>query len=298
MRRTVLVLAAVSTVLSGAPASAETLEIKPSSPWNVHFAEDKCRIAGFFGEGEDRHALIFEQQWPAANFGLTIAGPRLRAFRESQHTNLKFFDSQANRETKPFRGDLGEFKHALIFSSATLDPSDESTQAQAEAEAESSLADGRLPGIDTNFARQIRFVSVKQRSSELRLMTGPMEDAFKVLNQCTEDLISTWGLDAEQQRTASRRPRWTNEDKIVPKIAKSYPQSALSIGEQGILRMRVMVDQSGKVDDCVIIQATIAKKLKSPACDAMEQAQFEPALDAQGQPMRSYYATSITYKIN
>jgi TonB family protein len=296
MRRTVLILAAVSTVLSGAPASAETLEIKPSSPWNVHFAEDKCRLAGFFGEGEDRHALIFEQHWPAGHFGLTIAGPRLRTFRESQSTNLKFFDDQANRETKPFRGDLGEFKHALIFSSATLDPSDESTQAQAEAE--SSLADGRLPGIDTDFARQIRFVSVRQRSSELRLMTGPMEDAFKVLNQCAEDLVSTWGLDVEQQRTASRRPRWINEEKVVTKIAKSYPRKALSFGEQGILRMRVMVDQSGKVDDCVIIQATIAKKLKSPACDAMAQAQFEPALDAQGQPMRSYFATSISYRIN
>lgn len=52
MRRTALALAALSLPLIAAPARAGVVEVTPSSPWNVDFAENKCRLARFFGEGK------------------------------------------------------------------------------------------------------------------------------------------------------------------------------------------------------------------------------------------------------
>ena len=131
----------------------------------------------------------------------------------------------------------------------------------------------------------------------MRLDTGPLGEAFAVLNQCTKDLLQEWGLDAEKHETATRLPKWKNEKSIAARIGRAYPTSALNRGEQGIFRMRVMIDENGRVTDCVIDEATIAERLESPACRVMMDADFEPALDAQGTAFPSYYATSITYRI-
>jgi TonB family protein len=61
--------------------------------------------------------------------------------------------------------------------------------------------------------------------------------------------------------------------------------------------MRVVVSTQGTVEDCVILKATNTDRLDSPACRAMLNARFEPALDAAGQPMRSFHAESIVYQM-
>ena len=61
--------------------------------------------------------------------------------------------------------------------------------------------------------------------------------------------------------------------------------------------MRVIVSEDGKVEKCSI-DASTTNELDSPACREMERAEFEPALDAQGEPFRSYYATTITYMMS
>jgi TonB family protein len=131
----------------------------------------------------------------------------------------------------------------------------------------------------------------------VRLETGALDAAFKVLNQCTFDLLRDWGLDPERHLTAQSKPRWVNEAALVRKIVASYPRDALVQGEQAILRMRVIVSAEGTVESCTLIKATNTIKLDSPACEVMQRAQFEPARDANGQPFRSLFATSITYRI-
>ncbi len=84
---------------------------------------------------------------------------------------------------------------------------------------------------------------------------------------------------------------------VVRRIQDAYPSRARNRGEQGLVRMRVIVSPEGTVENCTIIKATEADNLESPACRAMLGAQFSPALDAAGQPMRSYYVTRITYQM-
>ncbi|MEL6738005.1 MAG: TonB family protein, partial [Pseudomonadota bacterium] len=97
--------------------------------------------------------------------------------------------------------------------------------------------------------------------------------------------------------TATRLPKWSNEASVVRRIVARYPGKALQRGEQAILQMRVIVDESGKVTSCKIDEATTAGNVESPACREMANAKFDPALDADGQPFTSYYSTSIIYRI-
>lgn len=290
MRRTILALAAVSTVLISAPALAEPVEIKPSSPWNADFGENRCRLARFFGEGEGRHIVFFEQYWPDDRVGLTVGGPSYKAFRSRQRTNLKFFEGQAPLRTEPFTGTIGSFGEGVVFSSVDL------TNGTVEGDDNNATTTG-LAQLGAEAAKQVEFVSLQQRGHEVRLMTGPLGEGFAVLNRCAQDLVSSWGLDLEKHRTATRLPRWTNADAVIRKITSAYPRGALVDGEQGITRMRVIVSETGTVEDCTIIKATETERLESPACTAMREARFEPALDAGGKPMRSYFAESIVYQV-
>lgn len=290
MRRTLSKpTALLAAALVASPASAEVVAIAPSSAWNVDFAENKCRLARLFGEGEDRHLVFFEQYWPGDTFGMTVAGPSFQRYRSRARTDLSFTVAQNPMRTEPFKGTIGEYGAGMVYSSVGLIEQDED-------EARDTIVT-RLPELDIAAAEQVEFVSLRQRGTEVRLMTGPLDEAFAVLNSCALDLIGDWGLDIEKHRAATRLPRWTNPDAVVRKIVANYPRSALNDGEQGIMRMRVLVNEEGGVEDCIIISATTTDRLQSPACKAMLAARFEPALDAAGLPMRSYFAESIIYQI-
>ena len=291
MRAAVLALAALSTALAAMPAQAEPVVLKPSSPWNVDFGEDKCRLAGFFGEGDDRHTLVIEQFWPGREFGLTIAGPGVRNFRSLKQAQVRFADGLEPVTATPLTGSLGELGTAVIFSTLELDKSEREV-----ANADYSGQRG-LPQLDPALGNQVQFVELKQGGREVRLATGPMGKAFDVLNQCTAGLLREWGLDPEQHLTRQNGPRWINQAALTRKITANYPTGALAQGEQAIMRMRVIVSAEGTVESCTILKATNTIRLESPACEVMQGARFEPAHDASGQPFRSLYVTSITYRI-
>lgn len=283
---------ALPATLAAAPLQAKVVEIAPSSPWNLDFGETKCRLARVFGEGEDRHLLFFEQYWPGKYVGMTAAGPSFGRFASRARTHLNFAESDEPRQTEPFTGTVGEFGDAVIFSWIDVGAA---MRDDSEAAADAS-ENRRLPLLDKDGAQQAEFVGLRQRGDEYRLMTGPLDKAFAALDGCALDLVSTWGLDPEAQRTATQMPLWTNRDGVVRRIVATYPLDAQQKGEQGIMRMRVIVSPDGKVEDCVILKATETDRLESPACRAMANARFEPALDASGQPMRSFYAESIVYQ--
>lgn len=291
MRCSVLALAALAAAVAISPAQAEPVVLKPGSPWNVDFGVDKCRLVRLFGTGDEQHMLAFQQYWPARDTGLTVAGPAFRRFRSLKRTSVKFFDAQEALRTTPFTGSVEGFGTGVIFSSINISAGEPETN-----EIDPPSEPG-TPQLDAALGAQVQYLELRQGSRAVRLETGPLDEAFKVMNQCTLDLLRDWGLDAERHLTALTGPRWINQAALTRKIAADYPTGALAKGEQAIMRMRVIVGADGNVESCVILKATDTSRLESPACNVMQRAQFEPARDAAGQPLRSFYVTSITYKI-
>ena len=291
MRRTILALAALSTALAATPAQAEPLVLKPNGPWNVDFADNTCRLAGFFGEGDDRHVMILDQYWPGPQFGLTVAGPGVRHFRSLKPARVRFSEALEPLMATPFTGSLGDAGTAVIFSTLEID----------KGEREANKADysdrGGLPQLDVALGKQVQFIELHQNGRSVRLETGRLDATFGLLNQCTAGLLREWGLDPEQHLTAQSGPRWINKGALTQRIIDSYPRGALIKGEQGIMRMRVIVSAEGTVESCTILKATNTETLESPACKVMQTARFEPARDAAGAPFRSLYVTSISYRI-
>ena len=298
MGRTRIVKAAnsvgVAALLMSASAGASAQDgpdrveqLVPSSEWNIDFGEDYCRLARTFKSGDDDYLLFFEQSGPDTGFGMTLAGPRIRQFRQII-TRLKLEEDEPFIQVSDQPGEVVGFGPAAIFSRIEIND---------ESEGEPDGALRTLPQIDLAEASTIKRVQFGHGGFALSFETGDMGPPLQALNVCAADFVRAWGLDQEKHQAFTRMARWTNEREISREIEKYYTRAALNRGEQAIIRMRVIVEADGSVSNCKLFESTETERLESKACEEMEDAVFEPALDAVGEPMRSFYTTNIIYRI-
>lgn len=283
---------AFSSVAFIAPASAKytTIALEPSTPWNVDYGAEKCRLARIFGEGENKTILFMEQWGPDEKFGFSVAGPDFESFRSRRKTEIRFFSEQEPYETEPFTGEVDGFGTAVIHASFSLGNRNEYSREIGEVQY-------GLPQIETEIAKRAKYVSLRQGNRIVKLNTGPLNEAFTVLNQCSHQRLVDWDLDLDKHLTIKQMPLWRNEKQIAARIMSVYPTRALKEGESAIFRMRVIVNEDGSISDCKIFESTITEVLQSPACEKMKGAEFDPALDAEGKPVKSFYQTTIIYRV-
>ncbi len=291
MRHTIFVLTAIASAISLPASAAEPIVLKPAGPWNLDVGESRCRLNRLFGEEGDQHLIAFEQFYPSEAAGLFMAGPGFKPFGSGARTELRLFEGQTPLVAAPFTGTVEEFGPAVIYRTIRLDGETPSV------ETPDALAGTGIPRLSPPPA-QARSITVAQGKNAVTLETGPLGSAFAALNRCTEDLLYAWGLDVAQHRSASRRPVWLNREKITQSITRDFPISLARSARQAIYQMRVIIGPGGTVEDCQILSVAPDEEARSPACKWMQKAQFEPALDAAGQPMRSYYASNVTYEIH
>lgn len=258
--------------------------LQPVSPWNIDFGASRCRLTRLFGSEDDQHLLFFEQGAPRQSFGVTFAGSEVKRFQDARRLEIGMErDEPVERQERIGIGEVAQVGPAIIVASYSIGRSDPSSML-------------RNVGIDLAEAETIDRIVLKRGNRVLSFETGNMMPPFQAMNACTSDLLRDWGLDPDKHQSFAP-PKWTNQETIVRRIQNVYPRSALVRGEQAIFRMRVIVEEDGSVSECFIENSTETDRLDSPACRTMERARFEPARDAQGQPMRSFFATSITYAI-
>lgn len=81
-------------------------------------------------------------------------------------------------------------------------------------------------------------------------------------------------------------------------IARQYPAAALRNGEEGTVRLTAVVTEQGSVSSCEVTGSSGSEALDLAACSGMvEYGRFQPALDANSQPIQSTYNTAIRYQI-
>ncbi|MBU7579843.1 MAG: hypothetical protein KAF27_05150 [Porphyrobacter sp.] len=288
MHRTILAAATLATAIAATPARAGLIEeLQPGSQWSMDWAENKCRLVRFFGPENNRHLLVIEQFWPAETFTLGMAGPAFARSDVDAPTGLRYRTSQAPFDGALSRGEMKGFGTALFYTAIGLSaPPVQTPPASAPVT--------KFPMLDTTLAGETEFVALSQKNKEVRFRTGSLASAFKLLNQCTQDLVKFWGIDVERHLTATRMPVFVNEKRMATDLLTYIPFDKMG-EERGIMRLRVLVSEAGAVEDCVLLEAPNIALLQPPVCKWIRKAKFEPALDAQGAPMRSYFATTITY---
>ena len=280
-----------------ARASGNVTRLNPISEWNIDYGDNRCRLLRVFGTKEEPHVLFFVQSAPGSSFSMTLARPASKPCANSRRSYLGLRDDAIMRKLDlAGRGTVNGFGAAMILSSFALgQTAEEEAAEEAQADVTPKM---RSAGIDLRKAETAESVTLKLNRRVLSFETGPMKAPFEALNTCTGSMMAEWGLDAERHQNY-RPAQLTNAKAVARAVANKYPRKALNKGESAIFQMRMIVEPDGKASNCHLEQNTIADNLDSPACQiAIATAEFEPARDAEGQTLRSFYTTSVTYSIN
>lgn len=294
MRLPLLAVAVLALVTHPAQAREVVLRPAPDSKWLVNYGESSCRLLRDFGIGEEHTLLMMEQFAPGSGFSLMLAGTPTDEFARDRTVMLSFGpDPLGPRQVHGTRSHFGDFGGALIWSSVYLDSATADPETDEDAEMEQPPHIQILPEL----TQQVDRLQLTSGGDTLRLDGARLGEAMATLNQCSLARLTEWGLDRDKHLTMTRPATADNFPEIARAVAQGYPRAALRMREQANLHLRLLVDEQGAISDCRVTDMTQTQNISTTACDDFARlARFEPALDAAGQPMKSFYATNILFR--
>jgi hypothetical protein len=287
-------------MVAGVPSAARAKQtvLEPTGKWALDYGKEKCRLLRTFGTGEDQTLLYFEQFAPSDKVTFTLAGPAIRRFSKLEKIGVRW----APRDAEPFdvevdHGKFGSFGAALIVPSLSLDSMPQG-RGRLEAQQESEFETEGLPQIVVSDLAAVEWLGLSRRNSEVVLPLPGFNEAMALVDDCALDLVRFWDLDPEEHKTMTRLAEPVNLREIAERVARYYPAAAVRRREQADLNLRIIVNSDGSIEDCSVINLTITNYIKTPTCDEFgSRAMFAPAENAQGEPIKSFYTTRITYRI-
>ncbi|MHA6720845.1 energy transducer TonB [Sphingomonas sp. RS6] len=283
--RYMLLAAAVSAAL---PSIAEAEIDTPArydrvGAWEINYDRDSCHLYARFGQGDDTVFVSFTRYSPGFFFELRLYGKPVQLTGGRRIFTLDFGTGK-HEKFNAILGSDGDLAMAIMRSVTLTDVKDIKDAAKAN-QVETLAAS--VTGMDVK--------PYGKRSFHLEF--GNLAKPFAALQTCTEQLIETWGFDPKVQLSLQKPP----EPKAVPSIwltPDDYPDKASRDGYSGLLQFRLNVDADGNVSSCHILARTEPDLFATPTCRAMmRKAKFDPAIDANGNPVASYFVSSVLYNL-
>jgi TonB family protein len=282
-----------------AVAAAEPSRLSPSTVWNVDYSDDSCRLVRRFGEGDRSIILVMDRYAPGDTFRLMLYGHPLRRARSTRALTLRFGPTEIDQRV-PFReAHLGGLPALIVAQELKIAPVTETEaalQRRLHARGETHLFNPAP--LDPAREEAVDHLNIDAPGlSPLVLETGSLGPPFSALRQCIDELLTHWDIDVERHRSLTRKAipagspaRWITD--------RDYPGAALGRGEEAIVHFRLIVDPRGRVSDCRIQQSTPGEAFRQAVCNTIaRRAQFEPALDADGNPIQSYYVSTVSFRM-
>lgn len=289
-----------AATLALSPASTranppQPLVFQPSSAWNVNYADDSCRLARTFAAGSETAAFVADQFEPGPGLHVIVAGKAFRFFAGRKVTGAFGPGGAKSTLSRATDATFGKFGPAVMMGAIPL------VSAEAESTEAGATRSSALVAVVEATPEQERAISwfeVDRGSGRpVRFALGPMHEAMKAMRACTDELMTHWGIDAAAHRTLSRRAMPIgNPGKWVS--SSDYPAHLVAQGIEGLIQFRLSIDATGKVSNCAIQQSTRPAEFDKKVCQIMMQrARFDPALDASGRPIASYWRSSFRFSM-
>lgn len=291
-------IALAFTVTTAQAKEIEPVRLAPSGVWQLDMAENKCRIARLFGEGESETVFFIEQWDPSRSAYWNVAGPPLEDYREWRDTNYAFGPGGDEGEFRFVPSTLGDYGTA-IGRSSTFAQNEES---DIDEEDRDYAKDPRgLQVLDSEGAQGIHLLTLSQKNqADVVLDLGDMEAPLAAMNSCMRNLVEHWGFDLVQQESVQSPAKVTNIESVARIIQKEYPRDALRRGGQADFHYRLTVGEDGKVEDCLLLNQTLAEDFdmrRHPCTAFKDHAEIEPARGVSGEAVRTYYTGRIVYRM-
>lgn len=284
----ILFLSACVPVVAVA-AEREPEVLQRAGKWEVNYDTDSCRLFGQFGDGDKAVVAQFTRFEPGDHFDLALYGKRLPEFDMDARVpaKLRFEPNGEIIQKEGLVGHAGKLP-LLMFTSLRLDgwrgnPRNPEPETGPAVTPEQEAA---VSGVSIEIATRRPF----------RLALGSLGKPMELMRACQADLVRHWGYDPQVQSRLLRGAKPVNRPANWLR-SEDYPVGAISAGNNGVVQFRLDVDAEGKVAKCTTLFRTKPDVFGDVTCAAIaRRARFEPALDAEGKPVRSFFVNKVRWQ--
>nr|WP_166179480.1 hypothetical protein [Altererythrobacter segetis] len=281
----------LASLTAGSAAVKDAPPLEPSGPWAIDYGEQSCRLIRDFSDGTERITLAFERFAPGPQIRLGVAGLKL-LHPDTTIARIRYGAQAQSQTSDVYESWLADGRDSFLLWSAPL---------LVEPLPKFSDKAGRnpfRPSDDPELAVAAaidRLQFIEGVSGDPVIELGPMEEPIRALQACTADLMKHWNIDPQRLRTMSRQATpakspslWLTADDLRGSQLRQYKPAQLNL--------RLIVDEHGKVAACYT-DLDVPDEFGQATCAAIvRRARFEPALDADGKPMRTIWVSSVRYQ--
>lgn len=271
------------------PASAgDALVLEPSSPWNLRYDEDMCRMVRQFGDSDQQVTLMIDQSGVEPYYTLSLIGLPVRRANGSL-MEVRFGDEQPTQRSF-LKGKLADKTPLVAMHGINLAP-----VPPLDGEADTG---GEIEPIGPAREAQIQRIAFSRGLNDaLTLETGSLGEPLAAMRKCATDLVTYLGIGDGPNPNISRPP----SPKTNPGTwagPNDYPAEMLRRDLEGLVRFRLTVDSQGTPTSCHITRSTRPQVFDDRVCLLLlKRARFKPALDAQGEPVAAYWSSAVRWEI-
>lgn len=266
--------------LTSWPGTAPAAPLQPTDKWHLFYQESNCAAERRFGD----HVLGFQPSPLGKTTRMVVIGPG-RVVRTRQLDSLiALADGGPPIKTS-----------SLVYATSRKGVRGITTilpLADAERVARSNWLRVSTLGMAP---KSKRTMPSAEPYFSAEFAVGSTAALGRELGKCLADLQKHWGMVDGQLPTPAVPPQFPVKGLIT---SDDYPEDAITANQGGTTRYMLMIDERGKVLDCVIEQTSGVASIDGMGCQVMkERGKGKPALDAAGKPVKSVLITTIGWRI-
>ncbi|HTK71100.1 MAG TPA: energy transducer TonB [Croceibacterium sp.] len=282
-------IAALPCIVALAMTGAAHAQTPLANPWRLAQASQSCFLQRTYGSGAGKVDLLIQSFGPTSPYHFILRGPGLPSDKDrARPARVGFGGEDAARDSVVLVGSAGGQPMVLI----TVAPPRPLTLMSWIYTYTAVKADFVVP-LDKQ-AEEL-FVDFPDKDP-ITLPLGPISSEYDALDACADKLAESSALAATGHGPAASAPVLLHDKETIWHV--SYPPNLLLNRINGLVELRLTVDEKGRVRDCLIQNVTWVQQFGDDACRKFkEEARFEPARNAAGQEVPAAFRVAVMYII-
>ncbi|VVT04052.1 putative TonB protein C-terminal [Erythrobacter sp. EC-HK427] len=250
--------------------------LNPTREWRITPRESGCTASQIFASGEQRVTLVMRRLQPFQDVQFAVIGS---AFSHEDAMAAGFVPAGTLLDIPQRNPASIGAREGFAFARQPF------REGPAMAEVESHWG-----------SRTRHFVVQGEDNASLVLNTGPIGDVFDQFNDCTLQQLREYGVDWAARGRFQRHPSITNIREVTRDLGRRFGRERDSIFARGPVTVRMIVDGNGNATRCDLVTQMARRDIEAVTCDVlMEDAEFEVALDAEGNPVTDFLVQQIVF---
>ncbi len=285
-------IGAIVTMLGSAPVQAtEPLMLEPLSAWSVDAHPESCALRRSFGTSEKEMVLELDNFTMGKPLTVTLIGTEMETTKSYPATSF-LPDDQMKKQTGAFDFALSDGRKGVFFVEWN----------GLQRHAAPNTKDVSTPGPSADRKREAEITGLLVSGAfqnDIILQTGPMIGPMDALHHCLADLATSKGLNPRALSNLSRDPTPQDPQKKLQKAFSHYPSELVRANKSAPILARALIDETGKALSCEVKDVGQDKRFDKLVCGAMMAVDsYDPALDAEGKPIKAYYETLQVFRLH